>query len=442
MSTHQYATIFAVNRFLRSRFHYAWVVAGVTFLVLLVTAGIRAAPGVLMVPLEAEFGWTSAAISGAIAINLALFGLIGPFAASLMDRWGLRRMVLCALTLLAVSVGLTTLMQSQWQLVLLWGVCVGSGTGVTSMVLAAVVANRWFDKHRGLVLGALTAANATGQLLFLPVLARLLERSGWRSVSVVVACSAAVVFFIVFGFMRDRPVDLKLEPYGREAAVSQAQASSSLRPLEALRHASRSSAFWVLAGSFFVCGASTNGLIGTHLIPACHDYGISEVRAAGLLAVMGIFDIFGTTASGWLSDRMPSRHLLFAYYALRGLSLLFLPHTLAHSQSGLNWFAIFYGLDWVATVPPTVSLASDCFGRENAGVIYGWVVASHQLGASLAAAGAGLIRTYSGDYGSAFYIAGALCFLTGIAFLFTAKPLSGRHSLPLLPSRRVLSSYL
>ena len=444
MCTHHYDTLTPTEcngpeeqrvgkRFRQARLHYAWIVAGVTFLVLLVTAGIRATPGVLMVPLEAEFGWTSAAISTAIAINLVLFGLIGPFAASLMDRWGLRRLVLCALLLLAASVGLTTVMKSQWQLVLLWGVCVGSGTGVTALVLAAVVANRWFDKHRGLVLGGLTAANATGQLLFLPFLARLLEHFGWRSVSLVVAGSAIIVFIFVFALMRDRPSEMALEPYGRidEGGSVEVHGGPSLRPIEGLRHAMRSPAFWILAGSFFVCGASTNGLIGTHLIPAYHDYGIPEVRAAGLLALMGIFDIAGTTASGWLSDRVPSRYLLFSYYLLRGLSLLFLPHTLAHSQSGLNWFAVFYGLDWVATVPPTVRLTSDCFGRENAGVIYGWIGASHQLGAALAAVGAGFIRTHAGDYRDAFWISGTVCFLTGVAFLFTAGPLSTRLPLPL-----------
>ena len=412
--------------------HYAWIVAGITFLVLLVTAGIRATPGILMVPLEAEFGWTSAAISTAIAINLALFGLIGPFAASLMDRWGLRRLVLCALLLLVASVGLTTIMKSQWQLILLWGVCVGSGTGVTALVLAAVVVNRWFDKQRGTVLGALTAANATGQLLFLPFLARLLEHFGWRSVSLAVASSAAVVFTLVFALMRDHPSEIGLEPYGRTDASESAEVprGAPLRPIEGLQHGLRSPAFWVLASSFFVCGASTNGLIGTHLIPACHDYGIPEVKAAGLLAVMGIFDIAGTTASGWLSDRVQSRYLLFAYYLLRGLSLLFLPHTLAHSQSELSWFAVFYGLDWVATVPPTVRLTSDCFGRENAGVIYGWIGAAHQIGAALAALGAGFIRTHAGDYRDAFWISGIVCFTTGVAFLFTAGPLSTRQPLP------------
>jgi predicted MFS family arabinose efflux permease len=407
----------------RARFHYAWVIAGVTFFVLLAGAGIRATPGVLIVPLENEFGWTSAAISGAIALNLLLFGLIGPFAASLINRYGLRRVLLFALALLAVSVALTAQMRFQWQLVLLWGVGVGSGAGVTAMVLAAVVANRWFDKNRGLVLGVLTSANATGQLLFLPVLARLVVKSGWRSVSLAVASFAILAFLVVMIFMRDKPSDVGLFPYGRTSPFEK-PTHPPLKPLEALRAAVRVPAFWVLAGSFFICGASTNGLVGTHLIPACHDYGIPEVRAAGLLAMMGIFDIVGTTASGWLSDRIASRYLLFTYYLLRGLSLLVLPYTLAQGQSNLHWFAIFYGLDWVATVPPTVKLTSDCFGRENTGVIFGWISAGHQLGAAMAAAGAGIIRTHAGSYQDAFWIAGTICSLTGIAFLLTRKPLT------------------
>lgn len=405
----------------RSRVHYGWVVASVTFLVLLVTAGIRATPGVLMVPLESEFGWNRAVISAAVAINIALFGLIGPFAASVMERWGLRRVVLAALALLAVSVALTTMMRNQWELTLLWGILVGAGTGVTSMVLAAVIANRWFDERRGLVMGALSAANATGQLVFLPLLASLVEQRGWRAAAVLVAVAAAVVFVIVLVLMRDRPEDLGLLPYGRSPADAAQPRPPALAPIEALRFAFSKPAFWILAGTFFVCGASTNGLIGTHLIPACHDYGISEVRAAGLLAMMGIFDILGTTASGWLTDRFSSRYLLFAYYGLRGVSLLFLPLTLSDPSHGLGWFAVFYGLDWVATVPPTVRLTSEAFGRENTGVIYGWIGASHQLGASMAAFGAGTIRMTLGDYRLAFWIAGVLCIIAGLSFVTIGK---------------------
>jgi sugar phosphate permease len=330
----------------------------------------------------------------------------------------LRRIILAAIALLAIAVGLSTRMRNEWEFTLLWGLFVGAGTGVTSLVLAAVVAARWFDARRGLVMGALSAANATGQLVFLPLLASLVEQRGWRSAAMVVAAAAAIVFVIVLIAMRDRPEDMGLLPYGREPGTTPASTSKPLAPLDALALASRSPAFWVLAGSFFICGASTNGLIGTHLIPACHDYGISEVRAAGLLAMMGIFDIIGTTASGWLTDRFSSRHLLFAYYTLRGLSLLALPLTLADGGShGLGWFALFYGLDWVATVPPTVRLTSDTFGRENTGVVYGWIGASHQLGASMAAFGAGTIRTLFGDYRDAFWIAGVLCFIAGFSFV-------------------------
>jgi MFS family permease len=281
-----------------ARLHYAWVVAGVTFAILLVTAGVRATPGVFMVPLEQEFGWSRAVISASVAVNIALFGLIGPFAASVMERWGLRRVVLAALALLAASVAVSTRMHAEWQLLLLWGILVGSGTGVTAMVLAAVVATRWFDQRRGVVLGALSAANATGQLVFLPMLAGVVEGRGWRTAALIVAAAAAAVFVLVFALMRDRPSDLGLRPYGQAPDAPSPAPQRPMAPLAALAHAFRTRAFWVLAGTFFVCGASTNGLIGTHLISACHDVGIPAMRSAQLLALMGIFDILGTTASG------------------------------------------------------------------------------------------------------------------------------------------------
>jgi len=407
------------------RLHYAWIVAGITFTVMLITAGIRSTPGLLMVPLESEFGWSRTAISAAVALNIALYGLIGPFAALILDRWGVRRTVSAALLVLAVSVALTSRMQAQWQLTLLWGVLVGSATGVTAMVLAAVVATRWFDERRGLVLGLLSSANATGQLVFLPILARVVEQSGWRPATLVVSAAALVVFVLVLALMRDRPEDLGLQRYGQQGATPPVK---PLSPLPALAVAVKSPAFWLLAGTFFICGASTNGLIGTHLIAACHDYGIAEVRSAQLLAVMGIFDIAGTTASGWLTDRYSSRNLLFAYYTLRGVSLLFLPATLATGGTSLGLFAVVYGLDWIATVPPTVRLTGEVFGRENTGVMYGWIGASHQLGASLAAFGAGAIRSSAGGYEPAFWIAGVLCVLAGLSFVTIGR----RQAMPRL----------
>lgn len=408
--------------------HYAWIVAAATFVVLLMTAGIRATPGVLMVPLEREFGWSRVSISAAVAVNIALFGLLGPFAASIMDRWGVRRVLLGALALLVAAVALSTQMRSESVLMLLWGVLVGAGTGMTSMVLAAIVATRWFEARRGLVVGALSAANATGQLIFLPVLATIITARGWRAATWVVAAAAAAVFVIVAVFMRDRPEDVGLSRYGATGAAL--VGTPALSPLAALKVGTRSPAFWLLAMTFFVCGASTNGLIGTHLIAACHDVGIPSTQSARLLAMMGLFDIAGTMASGWLTDRFASRYLLLGYYSLRGLSLLALPATLGSGSSALAWFAVFYGLDWIATVPPTVRLTTDAFGRENTGVMYGWIAASHQVGASIAALGAGSIRTTTGEYTWAFLTAGLLCLAAGLSFItvgrraFAAAPVS------------------
>jgi sugar phosphate permease len=285
------------------------------------------------------------------------------------------------------------------------------------MVLAAIVATRWFDERRGLVVGALSAANATGQLVFLPSLARIVDDHGWRAATLVVAGAGVAVFVLVLLFMRDRPESIGLLPYGRPAGTPAPMGSRPLSPWQALDRARRSPAFWVLGGTFFICGASTNGLIGTHLIAACHDVGITQVHSAQLLAVMGIFDIVGTMGSGWLTDRYSPRHLLFGYYTLRGISLLALPLAMTTGMAGLGWFAVLYGLDWIATVPPTVRLTSEAFGKENTGVIYGWIGASHQLGASFAAFGAGAIRSTTGNYQGAFVAAGVLCLLAGASFL-------------------------
>ncbi len=382
-----------------------------------------------MTPLEAEFGWSRALISAAVAVNILLFGLIGPFAASLMDRIGLRRAVSGALAMLSLSVLATSQMNSPWQMMLFWGVFVGISTGATSMVLSAVVTARWFHTRRGVVVGFLSAANATGQLLFLPAMARILVGSGWRTLSVVVAAVAGVTALAAWLVLRDSPASMGLLPYGATGELPPSK--PPLKPLQALGMASRQPVFWLLAGTFFICGASTNGLIGTHLIPACHDSGIPEVRAASLLALMGIFDIAGTTASGWLTDRVSPRLLLFVYYALRGLSLLFLPGMLALGDTPqLTIFAFFYGLDWIATVPPTVRLTADSFGRENTGVIYGWIGAAHQLGASLAAFGAGSIRTATGDYRWAFLTAAVLCFAAAAAFVISGGNRTAPREMP------------
>jgi sugar phosphate permease len=404
--------------------HYAWIVLAITFVVLLISAATRATPGVLMVPLEQEFGWSRATISIAISINLLLYGLTGPFAAGLVNRYGPRRVMAVAAFLMGLGTLATITMKHPWQLIALWGVVVGTGTGIIAIVLGATVVQRWFYLHRGLALGLLTASSATGQLVFLPVLAQLVVSSGWRWAVIVVAGVALLIAPITFLVMRDRPQEKGLTPLGlpaTETIPAPATGNPFVAAVGALRMASRTREFWILAGSFFICGASTNGLIGTHLIPACMDHGIPEVQAAGLLAMMGIFDLVGTTGSGWLSDRYDSRILLMTYYGLRGLALLYLPYGFVSENHGLSVFAVFYGLDWIATVPPTVALTRQAFGAEKAGLVFGWIMAAHQVGAAMAASFAGFIRTNEGNYDHAFIFAGFLCMISAIGVLFAGR---------------------
>jgi MFS family permease len=423
-------------RLARGRVHYAWVVFGVTFLTLLAAAGIRAAPGVLIVPLERDFGWSRAEISLAVGINLLLFGLVGPFAAALMARFGVRRVLICALLLITVGVGLTSVMRASWQMDLLWGVVVGTGTGSMAGVLAATVANRWFVARRGLVTGILTAAGATGQLIFLPVLASLAVGQGWRWASLTVALAALAAIPVVAVFMRDDPARLGLRPYGAPADYQPLKPLGNpfAAALGGLFAGVRSVDFWLLAGSFFICGATTNGLIGTHLIPASVDHGIPEVAAASMLALIGVFDVVGTTVSGILTDRMDSRWLLFWYYGLRGLSLLLLPFALSSTYFVLLLFIVFYGLDWVATVPPTIALSGSLFGRERAAIVFGWIFAAHQFGAAFAAFSAGALRTWLGNYQVTFVTAGLLCLIASGLVIRIGRASRGRTpALPLAP---------
>jgi sugar phosphate permease len=410
----------------KHRFHYAWMVIAVTFLIMLVTAGIRATPSVMMVPLEKSFGWSRTTISMALAINLALFGLMGPFAAAAMQRFGMRRTVLTALTVLAIAVALSGRMHAAWQMVLIWGVLVGSATGATSTTLGAVVVNRWFSQHRGLAMGILTASSATGQLAFLPLMAWVAEHRGWQPLVVLVALAAAIVLPIVALLLPEKPSAIGLRRLGEAVDAPADAAQSNANPIviafAALQRASKSGDFWLLFFTFFICGASTNGYIGTHFIAMCGDYGLSEVRGAGMLAMMGVCDLFGTTMSGWLSDRFNNRVLLFWYYGLRGLALIFLPFAFGYQYFGLPIFGLFYGLDWIATVPPTVRLTTDVFGSRDAPVIFGWVVAGHQLGAAFAALGAGMLRSALGTYTVATMISGGLCVVGAMLVLRINRP--------------------
>jgi sugar phosphate permease len=407
--------------------HYAWIVAAITFLTMLTMSAALGLPGAMMLPLGKEFGWSTEQISSVLALRFALFGLMGPFAAVLMERFGLRAVMCVGLALVGSGMALVTFASQLWQLFIVWSLMLGIGTGMTALVLGAVVANRWFVGRRGLVIGMLTASSATGQLAFLPLAASMIDHWGWRSAVIPVFFGAALIALLCLLCVRNRPSDIGLLPYGQTPAQAAAMppvtavAMNWRTPFVILREASSNRTFWILAGTFFICGLSTNGLIQTHFISLCGDYGMTAVPAASVLAMMGAFDFVGTILSGWLSDRYDNRKLLFWYYSLRGLSLFWLPHS-QFTIYGLGIFAMFYGLDWIATVPPTVKLAGAAFGPQKVGLVFGWIFAAHQLGAATAAYGAGFARTLLLSYSPALYTAGAACLVAAVVVLAIRKP--------------------
>ena len=414
------------------RIHPAWWAAAATFLALLGAAAFRSTPSVMIEPLRAEFGWSIGTISFALSVNLALFGITAPFAAALMERFGVRRVVSLALLMVAAGSGLTVFMTASWQLVVLWGVIVGLGTGSMAMALVATVVGRWFVARRGLVSGILTAASATGQLIFLPTIAHVVQTDGWRAAALTVSVSALAVVPVVVFLLRERPADVGELPYGGTPAdvVEPLRSGAARLAVGTLVRAARVRTFWLLVGGFFVCGATTTGLVQQHFMPAAHDHGMPMTTAATLLALVGVFDLVGTIGSGWLTDRFDPRLLLGAYYGLRGVSLaLLVPLFGADLNASVLAFVIFYGLDWVATVPPTLALTREAFGA-SAPVVFGWVFASHQLGAACAALAAGVTRDALGSYDAAWYGGAVLC-LVGAALslsirrsVVAGKPLS------------------
>jgi MFS family permease len=450
----------------RRRLHPAWIVAAVAFLALVGAAGFRAAPGVMMVPLQQEFGWSTTVLSAAVSINLVLFGLTAPFAAALMERFGIRAVTSVALVLIGAGSALTVLVNQSWQILLTWGLLIGLGTGSMALVFAATIANTWFSKSRGLVIGILTAGSAAGQLVFLPIIAVLAQDPGWRQASLLIAAAALAVVPLVLKFLKNSPADVGALPYGAEApepgtdaAAAPAAApetvvaaeprpsagpvasaepgpnavpgrNAAVRALQVLKRASKVRTFWALVAGFAICGATTNGLIGTHFIPSAHDHGMPETAAAGLLAVVGIFDIVGTIASGWLSDRFNPRILLAVYYQFRGIGLLVLPLLLSATvQPSMIVFVVVYGLDWVATVPPTAAICRQVFGADGS-VVFGWVFAAHQLGAAAAALGAGAIRDATGQYTYAWFGAAAMCTIAAVISATIRKDAGARELVP------------
>jgi predicted MFS family arabinose efflux permease len=402
--------------------HYALAVVAIIFVALLAAAGLRSTPGVLMVPWGQAFGWSRQAISFAAATGIFLFGLTGPFAAAAMQRFGIRATIITALAMMALSSAASLFMTQTWQLVLSWGVVSGIGSGCITNVLSAVIVNRWFVSNRGLVMGLFAASTSTGTLIFIPALSAIAQNFGWKLVVICVAAAMALLIPLVFFLLPESPANIGALPFGADAD-HKVETHERANPLKtafgALAEGSRSRTFWLLAATFFVCGFTTNGLVGTHMIALCHDHGMEAVAAGGLLAIMGFFDLVGTTASGWLTDRIDPRKLLFAYYGLRGLSLIYLPFA-NFTFFGLSLFAVFYGLDWIATVPPTLAIANRAFGTKKAPILFGWISASHQIGAASAAFFAGASRTATGSYLDSFVIAG----FVAVAAAFMALTIS------------------
>lgn len=407
------------------KIHPGWIAALVTFFTLMATAGFRSAPSVLIVPLEEAFGWSRSQIATAVSINVLLFGLVAPFAAALMERFTVRKVVMAALMVVAISSTSTIFMTEPWHLWALWGIGVGAGAGSMALVFAATIANRWFVAKKGIVVGALTAATATGQLIFLPLLSHFALNYGWKSVSITVGAASAAVVPFIFLFLKEKPEALGIQPYGAPDGwqpAPRSEMSAGQLAIDTAVQSSKSRDFWILFGTFFVCGLSTNGLIGTHFIPAAHDHGMPTTVAASLLALIGVFDVIGTIFSGYLTDRIDPRRLLFFYYGLRGLSLFLLPSILYSSlHPSTLVFIIFYGLDWVATVPPTIVLCRQVLGPQRATVVYGWVFVGHQIGASVAALSAAVLRVKLGDYALSFYISATMCLIAALAVLQIAK---------------------
>jgi len=437
----------------RRRIHPAWTVAAVAFLALVGAAGFRAAPGVLMVPLQNEFGWSTTVLSAAVSINLVLFGLTAPFAAALMERFGIRAVTAVALVLIGAGSALTVLVTQSWQILLTWGLLIGLGTGSMALVFAATIANTWFAKSRGLVIGILTAGSAAGQLVFLPFIAALAQDPGWRQASLLIGAGALAVVPLVLMFLKNSPADVGVLPYGATPPapgpnagtessgpeptgpaagqeLQEPRRNAAVRALQVLKRASKVRTFWALVAGFAICGATTNGLIGTHFIPSAHDHGMPETTAAGLLAVVGLFDIIGTIASGWLTDRFNPRILLAVYYQFRGIGLLVLPLLLSATvQPSMIVFVVIYGLDWVATVPPTAAICRQVFGADGS-VVFGWVFAAHQLGAAAAALAAGAVRDATGQYTYAWFAAAAMCTIAAVISASIRKDARKPESVP------------
>ncbi|MEH7380866.1 MFS transporter [Bacillus sp. JJ1533] len=409
------------------RIHYSWFILAITFFSIIVAGIVMSSSGVFIDPFEKEFGWDRSVIALAFAISLFLFGISGPFMAALLEVIGLKKMMFGSMATLLTGLMLTLIINQSWQLIIIWGVIIGLGASLFLTVVSPYVANHWFEKRRGLAVGILTASTATGQLILLPVLATIIDNYSWRLAIGLIMILSFIMLIIILLFMKNTPKEVGIIPYGLEEEIQESNDVQKENPIiiafNGLSKAAKVKEFWLLAGSFFICGLSTNGLIGTHFISYCISFGVPLITAASLLSFMGIFNLVGTTLSGWLSDRFDNRWLLFWYYSLRGASLVLLPYALFEgSFTLLAIFTVFYGLDWIATVPPTISISRQIFGIKTSGIIYGWIFAFHQAGAAAAAYGGGLIYKFFDTYTWAFFLAGVFCLFASLFVIIIKKP--------------------
>src|SRR3984957_7508940 len=379
--------------------HYGWVMVALTLCFVICSSAVMSIPGILLVPLSKESGWSIGELSGPLGLRMALFGIIAPFAGALMLRYGPRNVVSASAALLILGIVLAMTTRTKWQLWLSFGTILGIAPGLTALALTTTIATRWFTERRGLVLGLMGAGTATGQLIFLTPAAWLTEHYGWRmslAPSAVMVGLVAIAFYL---FPTDRPSDVELPPYGEDVVLANPpvpHGNAFALSLAALRTASSSIVFWVMAFTFFVCGVSSFGLM-PHFVTLCGDFGIVPLIATSLLALIGICDMVGTIGSGWLSDRFDNRWLLGIYYGFRGLSLIWFPFC-GFSIFGLTIFPVFYGPGFIATIPPTVRLTAREFGREQAPLVFGWIFAAHQLGAGVMAVAVGQTRDVLSSY--------------------------------------------
>lgn len=416
-------------------FHRAWLIALIACLTIVAAAAFAAMPGLLVSPLHAEYQWSRGSIGVAASVNMIVYGLIAPFAAALMDRFGIRRIALVALLTILAGAGLTTVMTAAWQLTLYWGLLIGAGTGSLAMTFAATIANNWFVERRGLVIGALTGASAFGQLVFLPALAWIIDHQGWRPAIATLALTAGVIVILVALVLRDHPADVGQRPYGSAVFVEKQRMDqgAARRTLGVLYTSVRSRQFWLLAGTFAVCGATTNGIMWTHFVPAAQDHGMAVTVAAALVSLIGVFSLVGTILSGWLTDRFDPRRLLVAYYVGRGLLLASLPALFGpDAGAAIVAFVVVFGLLDVATVPPTILLCRRVFGVDGA-IVFGWVNAIHQVGAGAMAVFGGFTRDATGGYGPVWLLAAALCGIAAVLAFQIARTAEPGRAVPVRP---------